>query len=343
MASGASIDIFVTDLTQAYSDPLDIRITPRLEDKQRNAPSKGKPPSAPIPAASAIAFTSSFLEFESKIKRPFDYSASRLSHQDDELQKAPSSPKLQEDLLPQCSDIFVRSIPILYGVFTVGILALYVAGFADEALKTDLIWYIASTSLLCCLVGAWSVYRYGVIHDHIERMKAENVRYEKQLEILGRERQQFEDEMTVLRNTVSDLKYNAKAMEEETKEFEGLIEDLRSIEGTNEDVLDLAQRTNRIFSDMRAVVLESERAHLLSTYYGCALMGADKRMYRRQYISFLNRLTNKQRVYFEAQGSFDELQEDGHIHLETFLDILENVLKNVDELLREEFELADQC
>merc|ERR1712083_823486 len=123
------------------------------------------------------------------------------------------------------------------------------------------------------------------------------------------------------------------------QEFEGLVEELKNIAGDNEDILALLDNTNKICNDMRKVVLENERAHLLSTFYECAFRDDDNRMDKKEYERFLGRLSKKQREKFESLGTFEKLAgEDGHIDLQEFQDMLENVLREVDELLREEFQ-----
>merc|ERR1712228_691553 len=169
----------------------------------------------------------------------------------------------------------------------------YVTGFAAVQFKDIMIWSILGTSLISSLLGAWAVYKYGVIQDQIDRLK---------------------------------------------KEFEGLVDELRNIAGDNQDILALLDNTNKIFNDMRKVVLENERAHLLSTFYECAFRDDDNRMDEDEYKRFLGRLSVRQRDKFKALGDFKTLAgDDDHIDLQEFQDMLEEVLTEVDELLKQEF------
>merc|ERR1712087_928985 len=119
---------------------------------------------------------------------------------------------------------------------------------------------------------------------------------------------------------------------------EDLVVELKSIAGDNEDILKLLDNTNKIFNDMRKAVLENGRAHLLSTFYECAFRDDDNRMDKGEYERFLGRLSKKQRAKFEDLGSFEKLAgEDGAIDLNEFQDMLELVLRQVDELLKDEF------
>lgn len=76
-------------------------------------------------------------------------------------------------------DYFGRLIPFLYGLFAIGILGMYVTGFAAVQFKDIMIWSILGTSLISSLLGAWAVYKYGVIQDQIDRLKEENAKYER--------------------------------------------------------------------------------------------------------------------------------------------------------------------
>merc|ERR1712244_39629 len=112
--------------------------------------------------------------------------------------------------------------------------------------------------------------------------------------------------MGELQTTVQDLEHDAQELDKETQEFEGLVEELKSIAGDNEDILALLDNTNKIFNDMRKVVLENERAHLLSTFYECAFRDEDNRMDKGEYERFLGRLSRRQRKKFEQLGSFKD-------------------------------------
>merc|ERR1712032_667191 len=235
-------------------------------------------------------------------------------------------------------DYFGRLIPFLYGLFAIGILGMYVTGFAASQFKDIMIWSILGTSLISSLLGAWAVYKYGVIQDQIDRLKEENAKYEHEIGELTTTRKKLGSEVDELQTTVHDLEHDAKELDEETKEFEGLVEELRNIAGDNQDILALLDNTNKIFNDMRKVVLENERAHLLSTFYECAFRDDDNRMDKREYERFLGRLSKKQREKFKELGTFEELAgDDNHIDLQEFQDMLEEVLTEVDELLKQEF------
>merc|ERR1719412_2505230 len=162
-----------------------------------------------------------------------------------------------------------------------------------------MIWCILAVSLVSSLLGAWAVYKYGVIQDQIDRLKEENAKYEHEINGLTKTRKRLGTEVSSLQTTVQDLEHDAKELDEETKEFEGLVDELRNIAGDNQDILALLDNTNKIFNDMRKVVLENERAHLLSTFYECAFRDEDNRMDENEYKRFLGRLSKRQREKFK--------------------------------------------
>merc|ERR1711933_524185 len=137
--------------------------------------------------------------------------------------------------------------------------------------------------------------------------KEENAKYEHEIGELTNTRKKLGSEVDELQTTVHDLEHDAKELDEETKEFEGLVEELRNIAGDNQDILALLDNTNKIFNDMRKVVLENERAHLLSTFYECAFRDDDNRMDKQEYERFLGRLSRKRRDNFEKQGTFEDI------------------------------------
>merc|ERR1712013_316535 len=119
--------------------------------------------------------------------------------------------------------------------------------------------------------------------------------------------------------------------------------ELKVIGEENSDIAEILVDTQRIFGDMRKVVLENERAHLLTTFYECtdpthSAMNAD------EYRKFEARLSKRQRARFAELGRFKEFagSEEELIDIAKFQDILETVLEDVDALLREEFNEMEQ-
>ena len=206
-----------------------------------------------------------------------------------------------------------------------------------------MIWGLILALLIGSILGMYGIYKYGVINDHIDDMKIQNDDYKNELKKLQRQNDKFKKEVKTLKVTVTELEHDAKQLAEQTEKFEGLVDELKEISKENKDIVNILDDTNKIFSDMRKVVLENERAHLLTAFYECAFRDDDNAMDKSEYQRFLVRLSKKQRIRFKELGSFESLaDETGHIDIVKFQDILEIVLEDVDQLLREEFERHNQ-
>jgi len=141
-----------------------------------------------------------------------------------------------------------------------------------------------------------------------------------------------------MNSTVSDMQKDASLLDEQTKQFEPLLNELKLIAKDNEDVNSMLDQTNSIFKDMRNSILQNERAHLLSTFYECAFRDDDSKMNKGEYRRFLGRLSQNQRKKFEDLGTFEELAgEDQQLDLGEFQELIERVLVDVDQMLRDDF------
>jgi len=233
---------------------------------------------------------------------------------------------------------FGKILPKIFcgGVFV--ILVFWIWGLAKNKDEIYLIWEMLLVSALCSLLGAWAVYRYGVIQDQIDRLKEENEKYQHEIDKLQETRKKLALEVSELQNVVHSLQQNASELSEQAKQFDGLLQDLKKIAGDNADLNNIINQTNNIFNDMRKTVLENERAHLLSTYYECAFRDDNNGMDENEYKRFLGRLSADQRKKFEAEGTFKQIAgDDDQIDIHEFQALLEHVLKDIDEVLKSEF------
>eukprot|EP00485_Elphidium_margaritaceum_P008847 CAMPEP_0202702276 /NCGR_PEP_ID=MMETSP1385-20130828/15292_1 /ASSEMBLY_ACC=CAM_ASM_000861 /TAXON_ID=933848 /ORGANISM="Elphidium margaritaceum" /LENGTH=338 /DNA_ID=CAMNT_0049359897 /DNA_START=27 /DNA_END=1043 /DNA_ORIENTATION=- len=269
------------------------------------------------------------LEFDQTIEKEMDIEVTEL--------------ELQISAYNQFVNRVGYALPFIYGFFFVAILCCYVTGFIEHDLKHLLIWALIGALFVAAVLGMYGIYRYGVISDHIDDIKFENQDYEHELKKLKAERESLKHEVKVLKTTVSELEHDAKQLAEQTEKFEGLVDELKELSKDNEDLGGILNDTNQIFADMRKVVLENERAHLLTAFYECAFRDAgDDAMDKNEYNRFLVRLTTKQRQRFEELGDFEKLADaTGRIDIVKFQDYLEMVLENVDQLLRDEFEKTE--
>jgi len=233
---------------------------------------------------------------------------------------------------------FGKVLPKIFCVGVFIILIFWIWGLAKNKDEIYLIWEMLLVSALCSLLGAWAVYRYGVIQDQIDRLKEENEKYQQEIDKLKETRERLGKEVSELQNIVHSLEQNAAELSEQAKQFDGLLQDLKKIAGDNADLSSIINQTNNIFNDMRKTVLENERAHLLSTYYECAFRDDNNGMDENEYRRFLGRLSQEQRKKFEAEGDFKKIAgDDNQIDIQEFQQLLEHVLRDIDEVLKAEF------
>lgn len=207
---------------------------------------------------------------DNKLKK-HNYAASRRNVTEEKKKQAEFEAEDEEvEQGKKFLKVFGKLIPTIFAILGIVILGVWIWGFIQTNMKRIIIWIILGCSLLASMLGAWAVYKYGVIQDQIDRLKEENTKYQAEIDTLKQTRVKLGTEVDSLQKTVQDLEQNAAELEAETNQFKGLITELEKIAGDNEDISNLLDNTNKIFKDMRKVVLENERAHLLSTYYECA-------------------------------------------------------------------------
>ena len=107
-------------------------------------------------------------------------------------------------------------------------------------------------------------------------------------------------------------------------------ESLSEICGDNQELNDLINDVNDMYSNMKNTILSNTRAGILSAYYNAALRDEEEGMSKREYKKFLARLDKKTRTAFIGFGTFEELAGDDLI-----ID-LQEFQKLVDRLLEEQ-------
>ncbi|ETO05758.1 hypothetical protein RFI_31639 [Reticulomyxa filosa] len=162
-------------------------------------------------------------------------------------------------------------LPKLFAAACLGVLIIWIVGFAVKTSANALVWILLLVNAGINLLGAWSVYQYGVIQDQIDKLKEQNNEYKSNIDDLKQSKDELKKQVEEMNSTVSNMEKDASLLEEQTKQFEPLLNDLKSIAKDNEDVASILDQTNNIFHDMRNSILQNERAHLLSTFYECAV------------------------------------------------------------------------
>ena len=213
-------------------------------------------------------------------KTKHDYHASRIVLPPMEALKFDQTLEKEMDAEDQALDEEIKAydkfinffgymIPFIYGGFFILILSLYITGFVDKTLKQYMIRGLILLLYIGAILGMYGIYKYGVINDHIDDMKVQNDDYKYELKKLKKTNEKFKREVKTLKITVSELEHDATQLAEQSEKFEGLVDELKEISKENKDIVNILDETNKIFSDMRKVVLENERAHLLTALMKC--------------------------------------------------------------------------
>jgi len=257
-----------------------------------------------------------------------------LKQAEEDVVKLDDDPNSQE--MNSFLNKFGKLIPGIFCGLGVICLILFISGLVAQ--ENQIFWGILISCFLLSVLGAWAVYKYGSVTEHIDRLKNENNIYESEIEDLSGTRQKLEGEVKKLHEEVALLQNDASELAKQSEEFADLRKELEDIAGDNADLMELINKTNSIFNDMRATVLENERAYLLNKFYECAFMRDDDgKMNKMEYTRFLARLTEEQREKFKQLGDFEQLAGDDQlIDLDEFQGIIERVLKDVDELIKEQ-------
>jgi len=253
---------------------------------------------------------------------------------DDEAIEISAENEASRIFMEKCGKV----LPITFAILALLTLIVWIVGFAATDEQETMVWIVLITCIICSILGAWAVFKYGVIQDQIDKLKVQNGEYKDQIAQLSEERGKLKGHVDELNGQVQELQRNADELAEQTKQFDGLINELKEIAGDNEDVLKMIDETNDIFTDMRHTILEHDRAQLLTNFYEYAFRDNDDKMDKREYKRFLARLSPEQREQFESKGTFEKWAgDDGLMDLDEFTHAIEQVLGDVDDQLAKEF------
>ena len=151
-------------------------------------------------------------------------------------------------------------------------------------------------------------------------------------------RKKLGSENEALENTVENLQDDADILEAESKQFEGLVDQLGGIANDRSAIYNILDETRQLFNKMRNIMLQHEKSQLLTMYYECAFRDNDDSMDKAEYTRFLGRLGRKERERVKAIGTFEEVAgEDDQIDLHEFEALLDEFLKLDEQTLIDEF------
>ena len=221
--------------------------------------------------------------------------------------------------------LFPTACAFLLGAFVIATLGMYITGFVMTDLKNVMILTILAISLISSIFGAIATYKCDTIRNVIYELKEENTKYEYQLNEIHGTRKHSANRYDEIQTVLMNGEYHLRELNEITND----LEELCNMAGDNEDMLILLDKTHEIHNNMRKVVLETQRTHLLSKFYECIFRDDDDRMDEQEYNRFIGQSTKRVKEIFRLfmDGYFP--WEDG-IDLQEFADFLGELLIEID-------------
>merc|ERR1712154_754575 len=120
---------------------------------------------------------------------------------------------------------------------------------------------------------------------------------------MGATREQLTGEVEKLEETTWGLKRDVDALKDTLSQYDQLKNSLQEICGDNQELNDLINDVNEMYSSMKNTILSNTRAGILSAYYDAALKDDEEGMNQREYKRFLAKLDKKTRSAFVGYGS----------------------------------------
>lgn len=167
--------------------------------------------------------------------------------------------------------------------------------------------------------------------EQIDGFKDENNKFSQEIFELHETRDQLAVNVNGLQLTTEQLKRDVGELENNLHQFDELKESLQDIVGDNEEIADLVNSVNSMYTNMRDTVLENKRAHILSSYYKCSLGDGQEGMTEDEYQEFLFPLPIKMREQFVSYGDFASIAGDDHIiDLQEFQALVDQLLHDTE-------------
>merc|ERR1712192_268476 len=148
-------------------------------------------------------------------------------------------------------------------------------------------------------------------------------------------RESLASEVSKLEETTGAMKRDVDTLKATLGQYDELKNSLQEICGDNQQLNDLINDVNDMYSSMKNTILSNTRAGILSAYYNAALMDESEGMSEREYKRFLARLDKKTRGIFQSFGSFASIAgDDSLIDLNEFQQLVDKLLaEQSDELI----------
>eukprot|EP00486_Rosalina_sp_Unknown_P000772 CAMPEP_0201564864 /NCGR_PEP_ID=MMETSP0190_2-20130828/3513_1 /ASSEMBLY_ACC=CAM_ASM_000263 /TAXON_ID=37353 /ORGANISM="Rosalina sp." /LENGTH=277 /DNA_ID=CAMNT_0047981617 /DNA_START=27 /DNA_END=860 /DNA_ORIENTATION=+ len=234
---------------------------------------------------------------------------------------------------------FTKLIAPLYLVFGLFVIICSICSIVDADGTGGWVtfMFVILASIVFSIIAALGVYKWGTVEEQIEIFKQENNKYEQEIDELRSTKEQLSTEVTKLQETTNALNRDVDNLKSTLSQYDELKESLTEICGDNQELNDLINDVNSMYTNMKNTILSNTRAGILSAYYDCALKDDEEGMSKREYQRFIARLDKKTRAIFKSFGDFDRIAgDDNLIDLNEFQQLVNKLLEQqADELLME--------
>jgi len=220
----------------------------------------------------------------------------------------------------------ISPIFLFFGLFALICTILSIAKVGGDGWATFAL--VALGTIIFSVIAALGVYKWGTVEEQIELFQAENKKYEEEIERLSHTREQLTDEVSKLEETTNGLKRDVDTLKDTLGQYDQLKNSLQEICGDNQELNDLINDVNDMYSSMKQTILSNTRAGILAAYYSASLRDDEEGMSSKEYRRFKMGLDKETRAVFEGFGSFEEIAGDDEIiDLDEFQALVDKLLE----------------
>ena len=121
-----------------------------------------------------------------------------------------------------------------------------------------------------------TLHKRGTIQMQIDRFKGENAKYESSLVQLRSSRDRISNEVKGIQESVHNLNKDVDELQENMKQYDSLRKDLEEIAGDNQDIHDMINEINGMYSGMKSAIIQNQRSSILDIFYDVQFKDKEK-------------------------------------------------------------------
>eukprot|EP01084_Bolivina_argentea_P046972 86524_1 len=189
-------------------------------------------------------------------------------------------------------------------------------------------------TIVTAYIAMYGIYKWGEVDEHCEHWKQENTQYGKNTNVLKDTRKNMKEEVTKMQSTVSNLESQTMELNKCIESFDELHEALLEVCGDDEEILNLIDKLNEQYTNMKLLANQKDKAQLLLAYYRVQFGGHERGKFGKDdYERFVGRLNVETRELYDKMGGFDamDLDKNGNVDPNEFMRMTSKVLENNEE------------